>query len=161
MQPAPLPKPTADLAQTMVGIWRLVSREDYDESGSLVIDPMLGAEPLGILSFSRTHFAAQFMRRDRESDAAPRQTQAPPAAVVSNANNSAASNGYDAYFGTYTLDAPAGLVTVRLVGALTPANIGLTLTRELRVAASHLYIRLATNTAEGVPITRTLVFERL
>jgi len=161
MQPEPLPKPTADLAQAMVGIWRLQSREDYDGSGRRVIDPILGADPLGILSFSPTHFAAQFMRRDRGAEGAGSgpAVAAPPAVPAS--NNSVASNGYDAYFGTYEMDASAGLVTIRLEGAITPSNIGHTMTRELRVAGNRLFIRLDTNTPDGVPITRTLTFERV
>ncbi len=43
MQPEPLSAPTADLATAIVGIWRLVAREDYDRRGRRVIDPVLGA----------------------------------------------------------------------------------------------------------------------
>jgi hypothetical protein len=158
MQTEPLPQPTADLAHAMVGIWRLLTREDYDGSGRRVIDPVMGADPLGILSFSQTHFATQFMRRDRGAGAAVAAATSP---AIPGANNSLASNGYDAYFGTYTLDAPAGLVTTHLEGAITPANVGQSFTREIRVVGDRLSIRLATNAADGVPITRTLVFERL
>ena len=162
MQPDPLPPPTADLADAVVGLWRLVSREDYDRSGRRLIDPVLGADPLGILAFSATRFAAQFTQRDRtasaSADAATPASSAGPA--VRGANNSAASDGYDAYFGSWTVDARAGLATVHLEGSIVPANVGLALTRELRVAGDRLYIRLDTNTPDGVPITRTLVFER-
>jgi len=58
------------------------------------------------------------------------------------------------------VDAAAGLVTVHLEGAITPANIGLALTRDIRVVGNRLTIRLGTSTPDGVPITRTLVFER-
>jgi len=160
MLPEPLPPPTADLADVVVGLWRLVSREDYDRSGRRLIDPVLGADPLGILAFSATRFSAQFTRRDRAAaaDAATPASSAGPA--VPGANNSAASDGYDAYFGAYTVDARTGLVTVHLEGSIVPANVGLALTRELRVAGDRLYIRLDTNTSDGVPITRTLVFEQ-
>src|SRR5262249_21620676 len=86
----------------LLGYWRLVSREDYDADGRRMIDPILGADPLGVLSFAPGHFAAQFSRRNR-SDAAP------VAATAAAANNSVAMNGYDAYFGRYTLDEDAGL----------------------------------------------------
>jgi len=161
MQTEPLPQPTADLAHAMVGIWRLLTREDYDGSGRRVIDPVMGADPLGILSFSQTHFAAQFMRRDRGTGGTSAAVAAATIQATPGANNSLASNGYDAYFGTYTLDAPAGLLTTDLEGAITPANVGQSFTREIRVVGDRLSIRLATNAADGVPITRTLVFERL
>ena len=160
MQPEPLPPPATDLAQSIVGLWRLVSREDYDRSGRRLIDPILGADPLGLLAFSATRFAAQFSRRDRGSagTAAVATTSAAPAQA--GANNSAAADGYDAYFGSYTVDAQAGRITTHLEGSIVPANVGLTLTREIRVSGDRLYIRLETNTPDGVPITRTLTFER-
>lgn len=154
----PLPPVSANIERALVGVWRLLTREDYDSSGRRVIDPVMGADPLGLLSFSAGHFSAQFMRRDRGAGAAGPSA---PAAALPGANNSAASNGYDAYFGTYTVDAGEGLVTVTLDGAITPSNIGSSFTREVRVAGNRLYIRLATNAADGVPITRTLVFERV
>ena len=137
-----------------------MGREDYDGGGRRVIDPFLGADPLGILCFSPSRFSAQFMKRDRGAE---NPAAAPNGATGSGApaaNNSAASNGYDAYFGTYVVDAPAGLVTVQLEGAVTPANVGLTLTREIRAFGDRLLIRLATNMPDGVSITRTLTFER-
>jgi hypothetical protein len=39
------------------------------------------------------------------------------------ANNTAAVGGYDAYFGTYELDATRGTVVVKLEASLAPANI--------------------------------------
>jgi hypothetical protein len=65
VKPDPLPPPTPDLAAAILGIWRLLSREDYDAGGSRRIDPFLGAEPLGILCFAPKQFAAQFMNRSR------------------------------------------------------------------------------------------------
>ena len=77
------------------------------------------------------------------------------------ANNTGAVGGYDAYFGTYDLDPARGTVAVTLEAALTPANIGKTFMREVRVVDDRLIIRLTTNAADGTPITRTLTFERL
>lgn len=159
MLPEPLPPPSADLARVMVGIWRLVVREDYDGGGRRVIDPVLGAYPLGILCFSPTRFSAQFMKRDRGAGNAVAAAGCATSPGAPAANNSAATNGYDAYFGSYVVDAPAGLVTVYLEGAITPANVGLTLTREIRASSDRLIIRLATNMHDGTPITRTLAFE--
>ena len=158
MKPDPLPPPNPDLRAAIVGMWRLVSREDYDREGRRLIDPVLGADPIGLLSFSATHFAAQFSRRGRETEGvAP---IAAPAASAPGANNSVASNGYDAYFGTYSVDAAGGSIQTRLEGSVMPANIGLTFTRDARADGKRLWIRLETNSADGVPITRTLTFER-
>ncbi|HTL99660.1 MAG TPA: lipocalin-like domain-containing protein [Candidatus Omnitrophota bacterium] len=156
MKPDPLPPPAPDLAAAILGIWRLTSREDYDAGGRRLIDPVLGAEPLGILCFAPKQFAAQFMNRARGLDSWS-QTPAAPAAGI---NNTGAVDGYDAYFGTYDLDAAAGTIMVSLNGALSRGNIGMKATRDVRVAGNRLWIRLATSAADGTAITRTLTFER-
>jgi hypothetical protein len=148
-----LPPPSPDLAAAMIGIWRLVSREDCDQDGGRNIDPILGADPLGVLSFAPGLFAAQFTKRDRCGATAVSPTAA-------GANNSAAVGGYDAYFGSYTVDEAAGTITVRLEGALSPSSIGATLTRDIRVDRDQLTIQLATTAADGTPVTRTLQFTR-
>ena len=68
VKPNPLPPPAPDLGAAILGIWRLTSREDYDAGGRRLIDPVLGAEPLGILCFAPKQFAAQFMNRSRGLD---------------------------------------------------------------------------------------------
>lgn len=152
MKPDPLPPPDGALDRSILGVWRLVSREDYDGGGNRVIDPVLGADPLGILCFAPRHFAAQFMKRSRDAGPGP--------APARGANNSSAADGYDAYFGTYDLDVVAGTIDVALEGSIVSANIGLKLTRDVRVAGDRLWIRLSTTATDGTPITRTLAFER-
>ena len=83
-----------------------------------------------------------------------------PATAASAPNNSRAQGGYDAYFGTYTVDDWAGTVTQRLVGALSAENVGLVLTRSMIVDGDTLTIALATAAADGESITRTLVWRR-
>jgi hypothetical protein len=135
----------------MLGVWLLRSREDYDAQGNRHIDPFLGPNPMGILTFAPHHFAAQFMNRDRSSA---------PAEGAAGANNSAAVNGYDAYFGTYTLDLAAGNMITTLEGSVSPDNVGKVFTRAVRVVGDRLYIQLATTTPGGVAVTRTLTWER-
>jgi lipocalin-like protein len=149
----PLPSPAADLNRAILGTWRLVSRIDLDGEGKRHIDPFLGADPIGVLSFTPNHFAAQFMNRKR--DAAP-----PAGSSASGANNTSAVGGYDAYFGAYVFDPSAGTIATTLEGALSPANVGVTFTREIRVVGDRLLIRLATTAADGTAVTRTLTWER-
>ena len=140
-------------SSSVVGMWRLTSRHDVDSSGKRHVDPILGADPLGMLSFSETHFAAQFMKRDRSQAPDTRQP-------VQGANNSSAVNGYDAYFGTYSLEG-SGTLKVRLEGAIAAANIGSEFERHIQVRDEQLTIQLATSSADGTPVTRTLTFSRL
>ena len=139
----------APLSQALIGSWRLVSREDRTASGERRVDPGLGADPIALLVYDRGgNFAAQFMKRDRGS--------APAATSASAPNNSQAVGGYDAYFGSYTVDDAAGTVTQRLVGALSAQNVGLVLTRSMEVAGDELVIQLDTASADGTPVVRTL-----
>src|SRR5262245_7193495 len=151
MPPFTLSSPTPTLAKDMLGVWLLRSREDYDAQGTRHIDPFLGPDPLGILTFAPHHFAAQFMNRDRS---------AAPAEGPAGANNSAAVNGYDAYFGTYIVDLATGTMTTTLEGSVAPNNVGLVLTRVIRVVGDRLFIQLATTTPSGIAVIRTLVWER-
>ena len=93
------------------------------------------------------------MKRDRSGVAAA-------APVSAGANNSAAVNGYDAYFGTYTVDEASASVTQRLDGALSPGDVGKVVTRQMRVEGDRLIIQLATTSADGEPVTRTLIWRR-
>jgi hypothetical protein len=143
------------LSEKLIGTWELLSREDHTSSGQRRIDASLGENPVALLIYDRAgHFAAQFMKRDRDvaSDA-----EAPSAAP----NNSQARGGYDAYFGTYTIDDARGAVTQTLIGALSPENVGLVLTRVMTVVGDELTIRLETATADREPVTRTLLWKRV
>jgi hypothetical protein len=142
------------LASRLVGSWRLVSREDRTPAGERRIDPGLGADPLALLVYdSAGNFSAQFMKRDRTDGTSV--ASAPPGS-----NNSAAMGGYDAYFGTYTVDEVAGTVTQHLVGALSPGDVSKVVTRELRMEGDRLTIELVTSGANGEPLTRTLIWVR-
>lgn len=149
----PLPDQDTDLATSIVGVWGLTSREDYDQEGTRHIDPHLGADPIGMLAFSESHFSAQFSKRNR--------SQPSTAVAVRTDNNSSAVDGYDAYFGTYWVDETGEAIVVQLEGAITSANAGQAFTRLTRASHDELIIRLDTSTDDGIPITRTLAFERL
>ena len=139
------------LAEGVVGTWRLLSRIDRAQDGTIRTDSALGSDPLGMLTYTRARFAAQFMKRDRST------TSGQPTAG-SGKNNTSAVGGYDAYFGTYGVGED-GCVVHRLEAALTPANVGLEVARTLAVVDDKLTIVLETATEQGEPVTRTLTWE--
>ena len=142
------------LSALLPGTWELVSRIDVTEGGERRIDPGLGEDPVALLIYDRAgHFAAQFMKRDRSMPMV--ETRGPAA------NNSRAQGGYDAYFGTYTVDDGNGTVTQQLRGALSQENVGQVLTRAMTVLDDTLQIRLQTTSADGEPITRELRWKRV
>ena len=143
-------KPNQSLATAIVGIWKLKSREDVDAAGHVHIDPFLGRDPLGILCFGPTHFSAQFMKRDRSAQDNVLQ-------LVETKNNTARANGYDAYFGTYTVNDIEGTLTTRLEGSISPANVGDTYVRNVHVVNDELIVQLETTAADGTQIGRAHV----
>jgi len=149
-----LPSPTGNLTKSLPGLWWLQSREDYTKAGERRIEPTLGSDPIAILTFSNTHFAAQFMKRDREDNAANKIN-------YSAKNNTSAVGGYDAYFGTYEINEETGLMTTTLIGSLSPDNIGMIAHRNLRIIDDKLIIQLETTTPDGEAVTRTLTWKRL
>lgn len=154
MNKTPLPPPIPNLAIAILGIWKLKSREDVDSTGQIRIDPFLGRDPVGILCFGPTHFAAQFMKRDRSQEENVLQ-------LVEAKNNTARLNGYDAYFGTYSVDEIKGTLSTHLEGSIAPANLGDTYVRDVRVVDNELIIQLQTTAADGTAITRTNTFSRI
>ena len=142
------------LASRLIGMWRLVSREDRTAAGEWRTDPGLGADPVAILVYDASgNFAAQFMKRDRSNDVVH-------AASRAGLNKSTAINGYDAYFGSYKVDETSGSVTQVLEGSLSPSDVGKLVTRELRVEGDILTIELAKTGGDGEPLTRTVVWRR-
>lgn len=143
------------LSQELIGTWELVSREDRNEGGEKRDEPMLGSDPIAILIYDGSgHFSAQFMKRDRGRSA-------PESYGASVPNNSRAVGGYDAYFGTYTVDDTQGTVTQCLAGALSRENVGQVLTRAMIVVGDELTVRVHTKSAAGETITRTLRWRRV
>ena len=146
------------LSTQLPGTWLLESRIDVTASGERHPDPLLGEDPVALLVYDRTgHFTAQFMKRDR-SAVGPGPN--PPAIAKAN-NNTQSQGGYDAYFGTYRVDDANGTVTAKLLGSLSPGNVGMELTRAMEVNGDTLVIRLETNAADGTPVTRTLTWRRM
>ena len=85
------------LSVVLPGTWKLISRIDCTRSGERRLEPSLGEDPVALLFYDRSgNFAAQFMKRDRSGPISD--------AAASGSNNSRAQGGYDAYFGTYTID---------------------------------------------------------
>jgi hypothetical protein len=81
--------------------------------------------------------------------------------AASASNNSRSHGGYDAYFGTYTIDETEKTVTQRFVGALSKENVGLVVTRRMLVEGDTLTVKLETTSAAGEAVIRTLMWSRV
>jgi hypothetical protein len=145
----------------LIGGWRLVSRQSRRTDGEPVTDPGLSTVPQGILIYDQSgHVAAQLSRRDRTVAMIGEECQI--AATRKGTPDTAQTLlGYDAYFGTYTIDERSGTVTHHLEAALFPGDIGKDILRHFTIAGDRLIISFDTTTREGVRVTRTLTWERL
>jgi hypothetical protein len=139
----------------LVGTWRLISRVVKLEDGTVIRDPGLGKTPSGYLIYdSSGHMAGQLMRPDRPTAIDCGTSTAAPS------DNSQSVNGYDAYFGTYTIDETNHTVTHHLEGALAAADVGKNLVREFQLSGDKLTIIVRTTSPKEKQI-RTLTWERV
>src|SRR5437016_4390665 len=101
-------------AQRFVGTWRLVSIEGVSCDVSFREDG-----PSGVIMYDDTgHMAVQFSRRAKRA-AFARGTNA---GTVE--EKAATFNSYAAYYGTFTVDSAARIVTHHLEGSVNPSDVG-------------------------------------
>jgi len=156
----PKAEASAERAQ-LIGSWRLVSRQSRRSNGELESDPGLATVPLGRLIYDASgHVAAQLSRKDRTVAMIAEEC---PAAVTTKGTPDTAQTilGYDAYFGTYTVNEQEHIVTHHLEAALFPGDIGKSIERNFAIAGDQLTISFHTTTRDGVKVTRTLIWERM
>jgi Lipocalin-like domain len=147
--------------EQLIGSWRLVSRESRRANGEMVPDAGLATVPLGLLIYDRSgHVAAQLSRQDRTLAMLPDECRL---AIETKGTPDTAQTilGYDAYFGTFTIDEKAGTVTHHLVAAIFPGDIGKDIQRRFSLSGNRLTISFDTTTRDAVHVTRTLIWERL
>jgi Lipocalin-like domain len=140
--------------EQMVGSWELRSRSVSRSTGEVVTDPVLGQQPIGRLFYDASgHMALQMMRHARS------QAIAQPS-DPEEAKNARIVLGYDAYFGTFTVDEAAGTVTHHIEGSLFPEDLGKDFIRQFRVDGDTFELRFTSRAGDGAELTRTLVFQR-
>ena len=145
----------------LVGGWSLVSRVTTSSDGKVVVDPGLSATPRGVLIYDRAgHVAAQLSRRGRTVGMLAEECR-DAEKVKGTADTAQTILGYDAYFGTYTVNAREGVVTHHLDSALFPGDIGKDIKRRFSVSGDTLTIRFNTTLRDGTPVVRTLVWSRM
>jgi hypothetical protein len=149
------------VADQIVGGWSLVSRVTTTSDGKVVADTGLSATPSGVLIYDHAgHVAAQLSRPGRTVEMLEKECR--DAQNVKGTNDTAQTIlGYDAYFGTYTVDTKNGIVTHHLESALFPGDIGKDIKRRFSISRDMLTIKFDTTQRDGTPIVRTLVWSRM
>jgi len=151
----------SSVVERLAGGWSLVSRVTTSEDGKPLSDSGLSATPKGVLIYDRFgHVAAQLSRPGRTVEMLADECRA--AEKVKGTNDTAQTIlGYDAYFGTYTVDAKAGIVTHHLESALFPGDIGKDIQRHFTISGDTLTIQFHTTIPDGTRVVRTLVWARM
>ena len=160
--------PSAAIAATrgatidpLIGSWSLASRVTTGVDGSVLNDAGLSATPTGILVYDRSgHVAAQLSRPGRTVAMLAGECQ--DAQKVKGTDDTAQTIlGYDAYFGTYTVNAKEGIVIHHLESAIFPGDIGKSIMRRFALSGDTLKISFNTTLRDHTPVTRTLVWKRM
>ena len=148
-------------AMKLVGSWRLVSRVTTGTDGRVLADAGLSATPSGILIYDPSgHVAAQLSRPGRTIAMLTDECQ-DVQQVKGTPDTAQTLFGYDAYFGTYTVNVKDGIVTHHLDSALFPGDIGKSITRRFMLDGDSLKISFNTTLRDGTPVTRTLIWQRM
>ena len=139
----------------MLGAWQLESRTVRNAKGDILLDPVLGTQPLGRLFYDASgHMMLQMMRQGRaQAIGAPSNPQ--------DANNPRIVLGYDSYFGTFQLNESAGTVTHHIEGSLFPEDLGKDFVRSYSIDGDTFTLRFTSKSPDGSDVTRTLRFRRL
>jgi hypothetical protein len=150
-----------NVVDQLVGGWSLVSRVTTASDGKVLLDPGLSATPSGVLIYDRYgHVAAQLSRPGRTVEMLGDECR--EAEKIQGTNDTAQTMlGYDAYFGTYSVNAKEGVVTHHLDSALFPGDIGKDIKREFSISRDTLTIKFHTTLRDGRPVVRTLVWTRM
>ena len=126
----------ADADPGLVGAWRLVS-VDTIRPGGEIIHPFYGGHPQGLIIYD----PSGWMSVQIVSDPAPVVPRGDSRDTFRNApveEKAIAADGYYAYFGPYTLDERASIVTHHVVEALYPGERGANFVRRYTIAGDLL-----------------------
>ena len=142
------------LKDQFVGTWALVSQEFRDSEGQITYPA--GRDAVGFIMYDAAgYMAVQIMRVDRTPFASGDVLYGTDDEIRS------AYQGYNAYFGTYTVDEAQRIVTHHLRGSLFPNRVGQDQIRHYEFAGSRLTLKTPPVLRGGSYLIGTLVWERL
>ena len=147
------PNQTINRFSSFIGSWHLISRVDRTNTGTIINEPNLGNDPIALLMYDGLgNMSVQIMKRDRNYSTDIISTQ-------QDSTNSTASNGYDAYFGTYLIDTLMHQIKHRIKGTINQQDIGKELIRNYSISVDTLLLWFTASNSD-VTVTRTLTWVR-
>ena len=144
----------SSVRERIAGAWLLESRTVNQANGATVVDPVLGQQPVGRLFYDAGgRMMLQMMRQARaQAISAPSNPQ--------DAKNPRIVLGYDAYFGTFTVNEAKATITHHVEGSLFPEDLGKDFTRSFTLAGDVFTLSFTSTSPDGPELTRTLRFRR-
>ena len=140
--------------EQIIGAWQLESRTVRKASGEILLDPVLGQQPIGRLFYDASgHMMLQMMRQERAQ-----AISAPPNPY--GAASPRIALGYDAYFGTFSVNEADATITHHVEGSLFPEDLGKDFRRSFRIEGGTFTLSFTSTSPEGFDVTRTLRFRR-
>ena len=151
---ASTPQQREGALKQILGAWQLESRTVRKANGEVLLDPVLGRQPVGRLFYDASgHMMLQMMRQERaQAISAPSNAQ--------DAKNPRIVLGYDAYFGSFSVNEPKGTITHHVEGSLFPEDLGKDFRRFFKIDGDTFTLSFTSKAPEGFEVTRTLRFRR-
>ena len=139
---------------SLVGTWKLVSCDSHFEDGKVA--PSLGIDPIGQLMYDANgRMSVHLMRRDRAAFASSDLRGATPQEAK------AAFDAHQSYYGSYTLDLVAGVVSHHIEGGSFPNWTGTTQKRFFKLEGKKLSLSTPPISIEGKQVRVFLIWERM
>ncbi len=148
-------EPPSGTTASFVGLWKLVRIEVRQPDGQVAPDPDLGPHAVGYIFYDATgHMGVQLMNPDRpkwKSDDEPTRDEAMTTVA-----------GFEAYSGTYDVDAKQGYVVHHTQLSLDPNKVGRDRKRKFEMSGNQLRLTPPPfKTMSGVTVEETLVWQRV
>jgi hypothetical protein len=157
---APAAPQQDEFAKRFVGAWRLVSIE----AGPPGLPANIYDRPTGLIIYSASgRVSAQIVAKaDRKPFAAFNRGRV----SATTEDKAAAFDSYQAYYGTYTVDAKAGTITHHLEGSLIPGREGINNVRWFEFRGDDRFLLIPVEDGKGGVLARKdaaykLLWERI
>jgi hypothetical protein len=139
-------QPPAPVAQRLVGAWRMLSFESFDQNGT--VRP--GNYDVGMIVYDASGRMSAHLMHSSNKASAP---------ITADADRAAAYRRYLGYWGPFSVDEGKGIVVHRVEGSSNPSWVGSDQVRHYRLSADGK--RLTLSVKNGDRVTSTLQWERM
>jgi hypothetical protein len=140
-------------SQILVGSWRLISSEGHRSDGAVTYDQ--GETPKGRVMFDASGRLSIHLTRPNRSNFVSGDFLRPTPDECKDA-----ARDYFGYFGSYTVDEDAGIITFHVEGAAYPNYVGTDQKRYYTIEGNRLILRTPPERAGGADVTYYVTWER-